>query len=183
MTKARRAALDFFILDVCIDVKLPWLAMSSSHYICITYNAPYVQCTTYESPTYVHCTAVGKSNWALGSSQQPPAAIEQQSSSLTGLPGPFGQSAIGSSKADWLPGCLDCLAVLTAWLTAVFGAASSQGRKTMNGDVLLFRRVLLQAPSWKISLQGISNIMRKLYYIVYMHSEPFCFVFLYTFKT
>jgi len=33
----------------------------------------------------------------------------------------------------------------------------------MNGDVLLFRRVLLQAPSWKISLQGISNIMRKLY--------------------
>ena len=51
----------------------------------------------------------------------------------------------------------------------------------MNGDVLLFRRVLLQAPSWKISLQGISNIMRKLYYIVYMHSEPF-FVFLYTFK-
>ena len=49
----------------------------------------------------------------------------------------------------------------------------------MNGDVLLFRRVLLQAPSWKISLQGISNIMRKLYYIVYTHSEPF-FVFLYT---
>ena len=46
----------------------------------------------------------------------------------------------------------------------------------MNGDVLLFRRVLLQAPSWKISLQGISNIMRKLYYIVYTHSEPFfCF--------
>ena len=43
----------------------------------------------------------------------------------------------------------------------------------MNGDVLLFRRVLLQAPSWKISLQGISNIMRKLYSI--MHSETFFF--------
>ena len=48
----------------------------------------------------------------------------------------------------------------------------------MNGDVLLFRRVLLQAPSWKISLQGISNIMRKLYYIVYMHSEPFLFSYI-----
>ena len=173
MTKARRAALDFFILDVCIDVKLPWLAMSSSHYICITYNAPYVQCTTYESPTYVHCTAVGKSNWALGSSQQPPAAIEQSHWAAWA----FGQSAIGSSKAD-------CLAVLTAWLTAVFGAASSQGRKTMNGDVLLFRRVLLQAPSWKISLQGISNIMRKLYYIVYNAQWTFfLFSFICTFKT
>ena len=167
MTKARRAALDFFILDVCIDVKLPWLAMSSSHYICITYNAPYVQCTTYESPTYVHCTAVGKSNWALGSSISE-ASSSNRAVSL-GCLGPCGQSAIGSSKAD-------CLAVLTAWLTAVFGAASSQGRKTMNGDVLLFRRVLLQAPSWKISLQGISNIMRKLYYIVYNAQWTFfCF--------
>ena len=120
----------------------------------------YLCTTTYESPTYVHCTAVGKSNWALGSSQQPPAAIEQSHWAAWAL------WAVGNwqSKADFL-------AVLTAWLTAVFGAASSQGRKTMNGDVLLFRRVLLQAPSWKISLQGISNIMRKLYSI--MHSETF----------
>ena len=101
MTKARRAALDFFILDVCIDVKLPWLAMSSSHYICITYNAPYVQCTTYESPTYVHCTAVGKSNWALGSSQQPPAAIEQSHWAAWAL--------VGSQKLAVLR--------LTAWLS------------------------------------------------------------------
>ena len=173
----RRAALDFFILDVCIDVKLPWLAMSSSHYICITYNAPYVQCTTYESPTYVHCTAVGKSNWALGSSISA-ASSSNRAVSLRShwgcLQGPVGSRELAVLRAD-------CLAVLTAWLTAVFGAASSQGRKTMNGDVLLFRRVLLQAPSWKISLQGISNIMRKLYYIVYMHSEPFCFVLFYTY--
>ena len=94
-------------------------------------------------------------------------------------------SAASSSNRAVSLGCLgplgsrqlaDCLAVLTAWLTAVFGAASSQGRKTMNGDVLLFRRVLLQAPSWKISLQGISNIMRKLYYIVYNAQWTFfCF--------
>ena len=166
MTKARRAALDFFILDVCIDVKLPWLAMSSSHYICITYNAHYVLLHMSLLHMYiVHCTAVGKSTWALGSSQQPPAAIEQSHWAAWAL----------WAVRNWQYKA-DCLAVLTAWLTAVFGAASSQGRKTMNGDVLLFRRVLLQAPSWKISLQGISNIMRKLYYIVYNAQWTFfCF--------
>ena len=175
MTKARRAALDFFILDVCIDVKLPWLAMSSSHYICITYNAPYVQ-MYYIWVSYI-CTLHCSRQKQLGTRQLSAASSSNRAVSL-GCLGPCGQSAIGSSKAD-------CLAVLTAWLTAVFGAASSQGRKTMNGDVLLFRRVLLQAPSWKISLQGISNIMRKLYYIVYNAQWNFFFLFSYicTFKT
>ena len=105
MTKARRAALDFFILDVCIDVKLPWLAMSSSHYICITYNAPYVQCTTYESPTYVHCTAVGKSNWALGSSIS--AASSSNRAVSLGCLGPLGSRQLAvlrlTAWLSWLP--------------------------------------------------------------------------------
>ena len=38
-----------------------------------------------------------------------------------------------------------------------------------------WRCSFLQAPSWKISLQGISDIMRKLY--TTMHSEPFFIYF------